>query len=189
MMVPLAVAQRSLPRPRFLLEFLVGAALMASFLAVLLREPGVHRGLLAFGYLAFLLLMAVQDIRSLQVPNRIVYPALTFGVAASLTLGRSDASEALLGGVVAFALLLVVALLGRGAMGFGDVKVGGFCGIVVGLSGVLPMLFLAFLSGALVAGPLLALRIRKPKDVIAFAPFLAAATAFSISYFHLYLLS
>lgn len=74
-------------------------------------------------------------------------------------------------------------------MGFGDVKVGCFCGIVVGLGGVLPMLFLAFLGGALVAGPLLALRIRKPKDVIAFAPFLAAASAFSISYFHLYLLT
>lgn len=188
-MVPFTTARGAMAWPRPLLEILAGAGLAACFLVVLLREPGVHRGLLAFAYLVLLFLMAVHDIRSLQVPNRIVYPALTFGVAASLTLGRSDASEALLGGAVAFVVLLVVALLGRGAMGFGDVKVGCFCGIVVGLSGVLPMLFLAFLGGALVAGPLLALRIRKPKDVIAFAPFLAAASAFSISYFHLYLLT
>lgn len=188
-MVPFTTARGAMAWPRPLLEILAGAGLGACSLVVLLREPGVHRGLLAFAYLVLLFLMAVHDIRSLQVPNRIVYPALTFGVAASLTLGRSDASEALLGGAVAFVVLLVVALLGRGAMGFGDVKVGCFCGIVVGLSGVLPMLFLAFLGGALVAGPLLALRIRKPKDVIAFAPFLAAASAFSISYFHLYLLT
>lgn len=185
-MVPFA-AERGLPRPRLLLEMLVGAGLMASFSAVLVREPGVHRGLLAFGYLAFLFLMAVHDIRSLRVPNGIAYPALGFGVAASLTLGRSDAVEALLGGTAAFLLLLLIAIAGKGAMGFADVKVGALCGIVVGLGGVLQMIFVAFAGGALLSAILLVLRTRKPKDVMAFTPFLVAATAFSISYFDLYL--
>jgi leader peptidase (prepilin peptidase)/N-methyltransferase len=74
-------------------------------------------------------------------------------------------------------------------MGMADVKVGSLCGIVVGLNGVLPMLFITFAGGALVAGLCLLLRIRKPKDVVAFTPFLAAATLFSIAYFHLYLVS
>lgn len=188
-MVPVATAGAVLSRPRPVLEALAGAGLAACFFVVLLREPGIHRGLLTLAYLVLMFVMVVHDIRSLQVPNRIVYPALGFGVAASLTLGWSDAIEALLGGALAFLVLLVVALVGRGAMGFADVKVGCLCGIVVGLGGVLPMLLIVFAGGGLVAGPLLALRIRKPKDVIAFTPFLVAATAFSISYSHLYLVS
>jgi leader peptidase (prepilin peptidase)/N-methyltransferase len=187
MMVPFLAPQGSLARPRLLLEVMLGAAATACFFTVLNREPGMHRGLLAFAYLALLVLMAVDDIRSLHVPNRIVYSALAFGFAASLTLGWSEAVEALLGGAVAFLLLLLVAIAGRGAMGFADVKVGTFCGIVVGLAGVLPMFFIAFASGALVSAVLLLLRIRKPKDIMAFTPFFVVATAFSISYFHLYL--
>jgi prepilin signal peptidase PulO-like enzyme (type II secretory pathway) len=188
-MVRLAVAQPSLPRARLLLELVVGVGLTACFFAIVIREPGLYRGLIAFAYLALLFLMAVHDIRSLRVPNRIAYPALGFGVAASLTLGWSDAVQALLGGTAAFVLLLLIAIAGRGAMGFADVKVGTFCGIVVGLGGVLPMFFIAFASGALVSALLLLLRIRRPKDVVAFTPFLVAATAFSISCFHLYLVS
>jgi prepilin signal peptidase PulO-like enzyme (type II secretory pathway) len=185
-MAPFA-AERNIARPRVLLEMLVGAGLVASFSAVLMREPGVHRGLLAFGYLALLFVMAVHDIRSLRVPNGVAYAGLAFGVAASLTLGRGDAVEALLGGTVAFLLLLLIAIAGKGAMGFGDVKVGALCGIVVGLGGVLQMLFVAFAGSALLSAALLALRVRKPKDVMDFTPFLVAATAFSISYLHLYL--
>jgi len=188
-MVLFAITQRSLLRPSFLLEVVMGAGMMGAFLVLLLKEPGLHRGLLALGYLGLLFLMALHDIRSLRVPNLIVYPALAFSVAASLTLGWSDAAEALLGGAAAFLILAAVAIIGRGAMGFADVKVGCLCGIVVGLSGVLPMLAAVFGTAACVAGLLLVLRIRKPKDVMAFTPFLVAATAFSISYYPLYLVS
>ena len=188
-MAPFSITERSLLRPSFLLEVVMGAGMMGSFLVILLREPGPHRGLLAFGYLALLLFMAMHDIHSLRVPNLIVYPALAFSVAASLTLGWSDAVEALLGGAAAFLVIVAVAIIGRGAMGFADVKVGCLCGMVVGLGGVLPMLAIAFGSTACVAGLLLALRVRKPKDAIAFTPFLIAATAFSISYYPLYLVS
>jgi prepilin signal peptidase PulO-like enzyme (type II secretory pathway) len=187
MMVSFVTSQGTLARPRLLLEVVLGAGLMACFYAVLLKQPGTYRGLVAFLYLALLLLMAVHDIRSLRVPNVIAYPALGLGVAASLTLGWSDAIEALLGGAAAFLLLLFIAIAGKGAMGFADVKVGALCGIVVGLGGVLQMLFVAFAGGAVLSAALLVLRLRKPKDVMAFTPFLVVATAFSISYFHLYL--
>jgi prepilin signal peptidase PulO-like enzyme (type II secretory pathway) len=189
MMVGFAAVQRSLTRPRILLEVAVAVGLITSLCAVLLRAPEVGRGLLAIGYLALLFLMALYDIRSLRVPNLIVYPALVFGLAASLTLGWSGATEALLGGAAAFLIILAVVVIGRGAMGFADVKVGCLCGIAVGLSGVLPMLAIAFVSAAFTAGLLLVLRIRKPKDAVAFTPFLVAATAFSVSCYPLYLVS
>lgn len=182
---------RGIVSPRWLtIGALVAVALAAvGLLLALIKEPTVHRGLIALVYLAALGLMAVHDALTLRVPNRIVYPSLGFAVAASLTLGRSDAREALLGGLVVFALLLVIAIAGRGAMGFADVKVGALCGIAVGLGGVLPLFFVAFASAALTAGVLLAFRLRKRKDVVALTPFLVAATAFSMFYFDLYLLS
>lgn len=188
-MVPFITSQGSFARQRLLLDTVAAAGLAVCLFVVLFKGPGMQRGLLAFAYLALLLFIAAHDIRSLRVPNWVVYPALGFSMAASLTLGWSDAVQALLGGAAAFLLLLAIAFIGRGAMGMADVKVGCLCGIVVGLNGVLPMLFITFAGGALVAGLCLLLRIRKPKDVVAFTPFLAAATLFSIAYFHLYLVS
>jgi prepilin signal peptidase PulO-like enzyme (type II secretory pathway) len=159
----------------------------AAVLAVLLKEPGLHRGLLGIAYLAVLTFIAMHDVRFRRAPNRVVYPALALAVGASLTLGWSDAREALLGGLVAFLVMFVLAIIGRGAMGFGDVKVAALCGIVVGFHGVLPMLVLALIAGGLVAAAVLLLRVRKRTDSMAFTPFLVGATALSMLYYSLYL--
>lgn len=141
------------------------------------------------GYLTLLLVIAVHDARTLRAPNRIVYPALGFTVLASLTLGWRDTREALLGGLAAFILLLVIYIVGRGKMGAADVKVGTLCGIVVGLHGMVPLLFVTFIASAAIALALLLLGIRKRSDVIAFTSFLVGATVFSMVYYDLYLWS
>lgn len=131
-------------------------------------------------YLVPLAAIAWLDIRTLRAPNRYVYPLIVVAVIVSLTLYRAHATEALLGGLLAFGILFVVALLGRGAMGFGDVKYGVVCGIAVGLHGVLPMLGFTFVVGALVAGLALGLRLRQRKDVVAFTPFLYLGVLFAL---------
>lgn len=182
---------RGVLSPRWLTigAFAVLLLAAAGLLVALIKEPSIHRGIIALVYLAALGFMAVHDAVTLRVPNRVVYTSLAFAVVASLTLGRSDAREALLGGLVVFGLMLVAAIAGRGAMGFADVKVGTLCGIAVGLGGVLPLFFITFVGAALTAAVLLAFRLRKRKDVVALTPFLVAATAFSMFYYHLYLLS
>jgi prepilin signal peptidase PulO-like enzyme (type II secretory pathway) len=146
-----------------------------------------YRGLLGVGYLAVLALLAVGDVQTRRAPNRIVYPALAVAVVSSLLLGQAGAIEALLGAAAAFLVMLIVALLGRGAMGYGDVKVGALCGLAVGLHGVVPLLVITALSSAAVAGVLLALRIRKRTDSLPFVPFLAGAAALSMTSYPLYL--
>jgi prepilin signal peptidase PulO-like enzyme (type II secretory pathway) len=131
-------------------------------------------------YLVPLAAIAWLDIRTLRAPNRYVYPLIAVSVIVSLTLYRAHAAEALLGGLLAFGILFVVALLGRGAMGFGDVKYGIVCGIAVGLHGVLPMLGFTFVVGALVAGLALGLKLRQRKDVVAFTPFLYLGVLFAL---------
>jgi leader peptidase (prepilin peptidase) / N-methyltransferase len=132
-------------------------------------------------YLVPLGAIAVCDVRTLHAPNRYVYPLITFTVVASLTVYRLHAGEALLGGVLAFGLLVGVALAGRGALGLGDVKYGIVCGIVVGVRGVVPMLMFSFVLGGLVAAAVLATRVRQRGDAVAFTPFLFGGVLFVLA--------
>src|SRR5258708_5957741 len=111
--------------------------------------------MVALIYLALLGAIAIYDLRTLRAPNRFVYPLIGFAAVASLTVFRVHAGEALLGGVLAFGALLLVAVIGRGAMGFGDVKYGLACGIVVGVHGVLAMLVCSFALSGIVAAVVL----------------------------------
>jgi len=144
-------------------------------------------GLVALGYVAVLCGIAVYDARTRRAPNRVVYPALALALLASLALGADAAVEALLGGLAAFAVLLVVALVGRGRMGLGDTKVGALCGMAVGLGGLAPMLAISFVSGGAVAAVALGLRLRRREDAIAFTPFLAAGVLGALLWFETYL--
>jgi prepilin signal peptidase PulO-like enzyme (type II secretory pathway) len=153
------------------------------------KQPGLHRGALGFVYLGLLTAIALRDLHTLRAPNSIVYPALAFALLGSGTLGWDDAREAWLGGLVAFLILLLLAMAGRGAMGMGDVKTGCLCGLVVGLQGVVPLLAAAFIAGGTLGILLMVTRQRTRRDPVPFTPLLAAATVFSIAQYHLYLWS
>lgn len=174
-------------RDRWLTVAAVGGAVLVGAVVAAAKGADPYRGFLGVAYLAVLALLAVGDVRTRRAPNRVVYPALAVAVAASLLLGQAGAIEALLGAGAAFLVMLVVALLGRGAMGYGDVKVGTLCGLAVGLHGVVPLLVITALSSAAVAGVLLALRIRKRTDSLPFVPFLGGATVMAMTFYPLYL--
>lgn len=140
-------------------------------------------------YLAPLAVIAAIDIRTMRAPNRYVYPLIVLGIALSLTVYQAHAVEALVGGVLAFVALLVIALLGRGQMGMGDVKYGVVCGIAVGVYGVFSMLAFAFLFGAAVSLVVLGLRLRRREDVVAFTPFLFIGVLCSLAWSRPYLVS
>ena len=141
----------------------------------------------ALVYLVPLTVIAVIDVRTMRAPNRYVYPLIALAVVLSLTLFHDDVAEALLGGVLAFAVLLVIAFFGRGRMGFGDVKYGLVCGITVGLHGTLPMLAFAILAGAAVAAVAVGFKLRTRQDVVAFTPFLLLGVVFSLLWSRPYL--
>lgn len=166
----------------------VGVGFVAAGCAVAAwKAPDPQRLVLGLGYVGILAFIAAHDAEHRRAPNRVVYPALAAALLASLTLGWSDALEAVLGGAVTFGVLLAVALAGRGAMGAADVKVGALCGLAVGLHGAIPLLLVTFVAGALAAAPLLLLRIRRGTDTIAFTPFLVVATIVCMAFFRLYL--
>lgn len=143
---------------------------------------------IALTYVVVLTALAVHDARTLRAPNVVVYPALGLAVMVSLTLGPSGAREALIGGGVAFLALLALVVVSRGAMGYGDSKVGALCGMSVGISGLAPMLAISFVSGGVVAAGVLALRLRSRRDPVAYTPFLVAGVIGALLWHETYLL-
>jgi len=114
------------------------------------------------------------DLRSHRVPNLLVVPLLAIGALGPLALGWDATRNAWLGGLAAGLVMLALFLMRRGAMGFGDVKIAAYCGMVAGPGSVALMLLLAHALGALVAATALALRLRRRTDSMPLTPFLAA---------------
>lgn len=136
-------------------------------------------GFLLYGWL--LLVVAVIDLHTRRIPNRLTYPLtptllVLLTAAAFLEATPGLALRSVLAGLASFGLLLVLALINPRGMGMGDVKLAAFIGLGLGYLGwghVWLGLFLGFLGGGVVATLLLALRLRTRKDHIPFGPWLA----------------
>jgi leader peptidase (prepilin peptidase) / N-methyltransferase len=144
-----------------------------SFTAVVLvRGPGAELVAL-LPFTAVLIAVAFIDLDHRIVPNRILAPAAAWAVASAAVLRSGELSELLVAGAVAFAFLLVAALVHPAGMGMGDVKLAGVMGLYLGRS-VAPALLVGFLAGAAVG---IAIMAREGADArkkgVPFAPFLA----------------
>jgi leader peptidase (prepilin peptidase)/N-methyltransferase len=137
----------------------------------------------AFLALALVLpVLAWIDVERLVLPNRIVYP-LTAVVFVLLVVGAIGDDNwgalvrALLGGVVAFAALVVLHVISPQGMGFGDVKLAFVLGLALtwlGWGELVVGFVLAFVYGAVVSLALVATGVRGRRDHVPFGPFLAA---------------
>jgi leader peptidase (prepilin peptidase)/N-methyltransferase len=125
-------------------------------------------------------LVALIDLEHRRIPNAIVLPATVaalvwvFGISAA-TIQWSVFVRAVACGGGFFAVLLVIALV-SGGMGFGDVKLAAFIGVVTGRFGVGVAVAGAlggFIFGGLVAVALLVTRRSGRKDTLAFGPWMA----------------
>lgn len=131
----------------------------------------------------FSVLLTVTDLDTKLIPNRILGPA-TVGGLVLLTMGSLLARDgsallwALGGGAGYFLVMLALALLARGALGFGDVKLAFFLGIFTGYLGwghVVLAAVWAVLLGGLISLVLLVTRLKSRKDAIPFGPFMTSA--------------
>ncbi len=160
---------------------------MTALLAVLvagsveLAGPRPATAALAWAAGAAVVLGAV-DLLSHRLPDRVTYPAVVVCAAALLAdaavLDTWDALvRALLAAVAAFAVGVVAALLSPDGFGFGDVKLLGLLGLVLGWFGwgvLLTGVFLGLLTGALVSLVLLATARAGWRTAIPFGPPLLA---------------
>ncbi|SFF30337.1 prepilin peptidase [Blastococcus tunisiensis] len=151
------------------------AGLLAGSVALLGLRPGTAA--LAWAAGAAVVLGAV-DLLSHRLPDRVTYPAVAVCAAAflvdALVLGTWPALlRSLLVAVVSFAVGVGAAMVSPDGFGFGDVKLLGLLGLVLGWFGwgvLLTGVFLGLLTGALVSLVLLATRRVGWRSAIPFGP-------------------
>ena len=130
---------------------------------------------LAIAYTCLLIVIGVIDLEHHRVLNGLTYPAIALALAAAAVTPGRELLSLLLGGLIGGGALLLLALVSPRAMGFGDVKLSFFLGLVLGYPLVVVGLFLAFVVGGLVSlGQLAAGKVRRG-DAVAFGPYLALA--------------
>lgn len=120
-----------------------------------------------------LLALAMVDIQVRRLPNPLVLAVLGCAVLQALWLGKPSLGAAAIGMAVALAVFGLIYLLGRGALGLGDVKLGAALGALLGYPAVLPAMFAGVVAGGLAAAFLLLTRRAGRKDAFAYGPYLA----------------
>jgi leader peptidase (prepilin peptidase)/N-methyltransferase len=150
--------------------------------------------LVSLVYFCLFIVLLVIDLEHGLILNKITYPAAAVALVISIfvppsqlarisgeaaflmnNLPQLGIAQAAIGGGVGLVVFLLVVIVSRGGMGWGDVKLAALIGLVTGYV-VFVALLIGIILGGLVAVLLLALKIKKRKEAIPFGPFLSLAT-------------
>lgn len=141
---------------------------------VLLTKHSAHDILLGLVLIAVLVPVALIDLDTRLIPNRITLPAAIAAVVVGGATRPSALPEQLIAGAAAAGFLLIFLLAYPRGMGMGDVKLAGVLGLFLGRS-----VGVAILSGTLIgalAGAAVMTRVGVSagrKTAVPFGPFLA----------------
>jgi len=154
---------------------LVEAVTAAAFAGVVVaRGDDGAELVLGIALVCVLVPLALIDLDTRLLPNRILLPAAVVAVALGTLLDPSGEVERLLAGLVAGGFFLLTALAYPRGMGMGDVKLAFVLGLFLGRD-VAAALLIALVAGVLVGVAIMRRRgvAEGRKEAIAFGPFLA----------------
>jgi leader peptidase (prepilin peptidase) / N-methyltransferase len=130
----------------------------------------------ALTLISLFMIIIVSDIHYMIIPDKILIWIAGIFLLERIFIPLTPWWDSLLGAVTGFTLLLVIALVSKGGMGFGDVKLYAVLGFVLGFKLVLLSFFLSTLYGAVLGGLAMLFKIVKKRQPIPFGPFIAAGT-------------
>lgn len=133
-------------------------------------------------FISLLVIITVSDVAYMLIPNKVLLPFAILLAAARYLSPLSPWWDSIAGAVLSFLLLLAIAILSKGGMGGGDIKLFFVIGIVLGFIQSLLTLFFAAVIGAVAGMILLKKSGRGKKTPIPFGPSIAAAAI--IVYFY-----
>jgi leader peptidase (prepilin peptidase) / N-methyltransferase len=129
-----------------------------------------------------LLTVAVIDYDHKIIPNIITLPGIIIGLGLSLWALPITPLASLLGILLGGAFFYLIALVSRGGMGGGDIKLIAMIGAFLGWQGALFTIFSGALLGSLVGVTLMLLGRKGRKDKVPFGPFLSAGAILFMLY-------
>jgi prepilin signal peptidase PulO-like enzyme (type II secretory pathway) len=120
-----------------------------------------------------LLCISLVDWRVRRIPDELALALLAWAVVQMLWIGQPAWGSAALGLLAAGGIFFGLAVLGRGALGIGDVKLEAAAGALLGFPVALAAIFAGILAGGVAAIFLLLIRRAGRKDTFAYGPYLA----------------
>jgi len=143
-------------------------------------------GIMIF-YACLFIIIFVIDLEHGLILNKVVYPSLVVALLLAL-LPRpwltqwivTGIANAAIGGAIGFALFLLIAIVSRGGMGWGDVKLAALIGLAAGFPLVFLAIIMAAILGGIVAVAMVIAKKRQRRQTIPFGPFLAVAAMITL---------
>lgn len=132
--------------------------------------------IVAWTLISLMIIITISDILYMLIPDKVLLVFTGLFLFERLFIPLTPWWDSLAGAAVGFFLLLLIAVVSKGGMGGGDIKLFAVIGFVVGIKVVLLSFFLATLYGALFGLFALLLKRVKRGEPIPFGPFIAAGT-------------
>lgn len=175
-------------KPKYLLMVIVAILYMGT-----LYFNGLSIDLVKYIILVPMLISAFMiDLKLQIIPNRLTLTIFEVGLVfmfisglANMNIGISVFIDNLLGMIVGGGIFLLITLIGgliagKEAMGFGDVKLMGALGLIIGWQKIIIVSVLAFLLAAIVSIVILLSKKKKANEYIPFGPFIVLSTMLTI---------
>jgi leader peptidase (prepilin peptidase) / N-methyltransferase len=138
--------------------------------------------LVALTLISLFIIIFVSDIKYMIIPDRVLLFFAFIFVGERIFIPLYPWWDSLIGAFVGFTLLLLIAIVSKGGMGGGDIKLFALIGFVGGVKLVLLSFFLSTLFGAVIGIIGLVTGLFNKGQPIAFGPYIVAGTI--LTYFY-----
>jgi leader peptidase (prepilin peptidase) / N-methyltransferase len=138
--------------------------------------------IVALTLISLFMIIIVSDITYMIIPDKVLLFFAGVFLVERIFIPLNPWWDSLLGATIGFGLLLIIALVSKGGMGGGDIKLFALLGFVVGTKTVLLAFFLSTLFGAVLGSIGLLLKIVQRGKPIPFGPFIAVGTVIAYYY-------
>jgi leader peptidase (prepilin peptidase)/N-methyltransferase len=123
-------------------------------------------------FITFMIFISIMDFEQQIILDKILFLLLLLALCFSPFLPALFFNR-LLAAIIGGSILLFLAILTKGGIGGGDIKLLFVLGLWLGTDKLLVTLFFGFISSGLISALLLLGKIKKPKDTIAYGPYFA----------------
>ncbi|WP_252502830.1 A24 family peptidase [Sporosarcina sp. Marseille-Q4943] len=137
--------------------------------------------IIALLFVSLLVIITVSDLTYMIIPDKVLLPFAIALLILRWVIPTSPWWDSLLGAAVGFIILFFIAVVSKGGMGGGDIKLFFVIGLVLGTMNTLLTLFFASLIGSVVGIYVLKKTGKGRKTPVPFGPSIAVAAV--ISYF------
>ncbi|WP_062355445.1 prepilin peptidase [Bacillus kwashiorkori] len=136
-------------------------------------------------FISLLVIITVSDIAYMIIPDKVLLIFLIIFIIIRYFQPLYPWWDSIVGGIIGFSVLYIIALISRGGMGGGDIKLFFVIGVILGTKPVLFTLFFASFLGAIYGIGLKLLGKFRKGTPIPFGPFISISAVVSYFYAHI----